>query len=199
MKKPLSDRHTDSYRVRTGIYGGSFNPIHVGHVALARYVIEHGLVDEVWLMVSPQNPLKPQEGLLDETLRLHLAEKALSCEQNIHASDFEFHLSRPSYTWHTLESLAAAYPERSFSLMIGGDNWQSFDKWFRHDDILKQYPIIVYPRADSICRPQEGVTIIEAPLLKVSSTMIRNRIREGQSIRGLVPDCVVDEVYQAYS
>lgn len=197
-RKPSSDCHRETTAIRTGIYGGSFNPIHVGHVALARYVIEQHLVDEVWLLVSPQNPLKPQSGLLDETLRLRLAEKALKGETSIHASDFEFHLPRPSYTWHTLEKLSEAYPERRFSLIIGGDNWQCFDKWFRHDDILNSYPVIVYPRHDSTCCEREGVLFVHAPLLNVSSTEIRERIRQGLSISGLVPNGIEKEVERAF-
>lgn len=183
---------------RTGVYGGSFNPIHLGHIAIARQVLQQNLVDEVWFLVSPHNPLKQQSELIDESIRLNLARKALAAEPQMAASDFEFSLPRPSYTWNTLEHLGQAFPMRRFSLIIGGDNWHTFDRWFRCDDILANYPLIVYPRHDRIEQPHRGVTFIKASLLDVSSTMIRQRIREGLSVKGLVPDTILEDVERAY-
>ena len=131
---------------RIGIFGGSFNPIHLGHTALAAYICEQGLVDEVWLMVSPQNPLKRDLTLLDENERLTMARLAVASYPMLKASDFEFTLPRPSYTYHTLQALRAAYPECEFSLIIGEDNWQCFHRWYRGEDIARETPIIVYPR-----------------------------------------------------
>ena len=132
---------------RIGIFGGSFNPIHLGHTALAAYICEQGLVDEVWLMVSPQNPLKRDLTLLDENERLTMARLAVAPYPMLKASDFEFTLPRPSYTYHTLQALRAAYPECEFSLIIGEDNWQCFNRWYRGEDIARETPIIVYPRS----------------------------------------------------
>ena len=132
--------------MRIGIFGGSFNPIHLGHTTLAAYICEQGLVDEVWLMVSPQNPLKRDLTLLDENERLAMARLAVAPYPMLRACDFEFGLPRPSYTYHTLLALRAAYPEHEFSLIIGEDNWQCFDRWYRGEDIARETPIIVYPR-----------------------------------------------------
>lgn len=181
-----------------GIFGGSFNPIHVGHIALGRAILAQGEIDELWFMVSPQNPLKPQSGLIDETVRLQLARKAIAGEAQMKASDFEFSLPRPSYTWHTLEALQEAYPECEFKLIIGGDNWANFSKWYRHDDILQSYRLLVYPREGEKLEVHDGVTIIHAPLLPVSSTMIRRRIADGLTISGLVPETIRREVETIY-
>lgn len=186
--------------IRTGIFGGSFNPIHVGHIGLARQVIRQGLCDEVWLMVSPHNPLKEQADLLPEDVRLALAQKALEGEAGIEASDFEFGLARPSYTWKTLRALRRTYPERAFSLIIGADNWLVFDRWAHHAELLKRYPIIIYPREG--CPLDEplptGVQKLEAPLFPASSTLIRQKVRAGESLCGLVPESIISEVEKLY-
>ena len=140
---------------RIGIFGGSFNPIHLGHTALAAYICEQGLVDEVWLMVSPQNPLKRDLTLLDENERLTMARLAVAPYPTLRACDFEFTLPRPSYTYHTLQALRTAYPECEFSLIIGEDNWQCFDRWYRGEDIARETPIIVYPRSSESSAPSE--------------------------------------------
>ena len=115
---------------RTGIFGGSFNPIHNGHIALAQQLRKEASLDEVWLMVSPQNPLKQESDLLADHLRFMMAQKAVEDVEGIVASDFEFHLPKPSYTWHTLLALSQHYPDREFVLMIGGDNWAHFTRWY---------------------------------------------------------------------
>ena len=185
---------------RTGIFGGSFNPIHNGHISLARQLGKAAGLDEVWLMVSPQNPLKQQDGLLNDDLRLKLAQRAVADEPTIKVSDYEFRLPRPSYTWNTLQALERDFPNRQFVLMIGGDNWQHFSRWYRADDILRHYPIVVYPRRGSrIGTVPESVTVVEANLLDVSSTDIRHRVREGMPIAGMVPDNIVEEVIAYYS
>ena len=186
--------------VRTGIFGGSFNPIHNGHVALARQLRQAAGLDEVWLMVSPQNPLKQQADLLGDELRLKMAQQAVADEPSIRVSDYEFHLPRPSYTWNTLQALERDFPDRQFVLMIGGDNWQHFARWHRADDILRRYPVVVYPRRGSdIGVTPTNVTVVEADFLDISSTDIRRRVREGEPIAGLVPDCIADEVKAYYA
>lgn len=175
--------------LKVGIFGGSFNPVHTGHVALAKSLCEKARLDEVWFMVSPQNPFKAHAtDLLADHLRLEMVRKAIENEPQLKASDYEFLLPKPSYTWNTLQALSADYPDTAFTLLIGGDNWAAFDKWYRSADILARYPIVVYPRQGSHTgNVPEGVTIVETPLLDISSTEIRQRIREGNSIKGMVP------------
>ena len=130
--------------IKTGIFGGSFNPIHNGHISLARQLKEKAGLDEVWLMVSPQNPMKQQADLLSDEIRLQMARMALEHETGIMASDYEMHLPKPSYTWITLQALSRDYPDRQFVLMIGGDNWAIFDRWYHANDILEHYQVVVY-------------------------------------------------------
>ena len=174
--------------IRTGIFGGSFNPIHKGHISLARQLRQKAGLDEVWLMVSPQNPLKASADLLDDEIRMQMARLAVEGEEGIIASDYEMHLPKPSYTWNTLQALNKDYPDREFVLMIGGDNWQLFDKWYHADDIRKNYQIIVYPR-----RGFEG-GIDGLDLIDISSTNIRERIKAGKGIKRLVPKAVADYI-----
>ena len=173
-----------------GLFGGSFNPIHNGHVRLAKSLLQEAALDEVWFLVSPQNPFKQDQQLLDDDKRLQLVRLALKEEPQLMASDFEFHLPKPSYTWNTLQALEQEYPERKFTLLIGGDNWEAFDKWYRYEDILKRYPIIVYPRERSkvpgVKFQGSEIQIVETPLINISSTQIRQRLQEGKSVRGLV-------------
>lgn len=173
---------------RIGIFGGSFNPIHLGHTALAAYICELGLVDEVWLMVSPQNPLKQDLTLLDEQERLAMARLAVAPYPTLKASDFEFTLPRPSYTYHTLQALRAAYPDYAFSLIIGEDNWRCFDRWYRGEDIARETSIIVYPRdVEGNLRVEgKGSKVITTngqytpKLLPYSSTEVRECITQGR-------------------
>ena len=175
---------------KIGIFGGSFNPIHRGHVALAQAVQKQCGLDEVWLMVSPQNPLKQQADLLDDNLRLELAQKALEGVEGVCASDYEFHLPKPSYTWNTLQHLSEDYPDCEFFLLIGGDNWAHFERWRQWKDILRNYDVIVYPR-------DEYPGTIDVPLLDVSSTEIRQKVRVGECICGLVPE-TIEKLVQTY-
>jgi nicotinate-nucleotide adenylyltransferase len=183
--------------IRTGIFGGSFNPIHKGHLAVAESAINCGLVDETWLMVSPQNPLKVQTQLLPDSFRLKLAKLATKTIPNVTVSDFEFHLSRPSYTIHTLNELKKAYPERNFSLIIGADNWAEFQRWYHYKDILDNYPIVVYPRdgfpINNVDLPN-NVTLLETSLYNVSSTKIREAIKAKKSASRWLPEAVEKEL-----
>ena len=206
--------------IRTGIFGGSFNPIHNGHISLARQLKEKAGLDEVWLMVSPQNPLKQSSDLLDDEQRMVMARLALEGVEGIVASDYEMHLPRPSYTWNTLQALSKDYPDREFVLLMGGDNWACFDRWYHHEDILRNYRIVVYPRIDDSgqwtmdsydytqdekvdCKSNHNcplstincqLSIVHCPLIDISSTEIRQRIREGRSIRRMVPKAVADYI-----
>ena len=186
---------------KVGIFGGSFNPIHTGHIALAKSLCEKAGLDEVWFMVSPMNPFKKTAtDLLDDHLRLEMVEKALEKEPQLKACDYEFRLPKPSYTWHTLQAISLEFTDIEFTLLIGGDNWAAFDKWYHHEDILAHYPIVVYPRqGSSVGKVPEGVTIVETPLLNISSTEIRQRIKEGKSIKGMVPESIEELVKRNYN
>lgn len=171
----------------TGIYGGSFNPIHVGHTTLGQWLVRHHYLDELWFLVSPQNPLKPASGLLDDDARLRLARLAIGRKRHLRVSDFEFHLPRPSYMVHTLEALREAYPDRDFVLVIGADNWYRFPDWYQSEEILRHHRMLVYPRPgfpiDESQLPT-GVTLVDTPLLDISSTQIRDAIRHQPSYDG---------------
>lgn len=164
-------------KTTTGIYGGSFNPIHDGHVYLAKALADSGLVDEMWLLVSPQNPFKVNANLLDDDERLHLARLAVADVPGVEVCDREFSLPRPSYMYHTLKVLSKEHPDREFVLVIGADNWERFPDWYRSKDILSTYRVIVYPRPGStLGEVPPGVTVADTPLLDISSTAIRRRI-----------------------
>lgn len=187
---------------RVAIFGGSFNPIHNGHIALAQTVIAQDLADEVWLMVSPQNPLKAQTDLVDENQRFALAQKALVEVEGVSASDFEFQLPRPSYTWKTLEALRYEFPRFEFSLLIGGDNWAVFDRWANGEEILCHHRLIVYPREgspiDSNTLPSQ-VQLLEAPLFPYSSTDIRKAIRNNEDTSAMLPAVILDDCKRIYA
>lgn len=198
----------------TGIFGGSFNPLHFGHISLAESAIKAGLVDEVMLMVSPQNPLKAANGLAPETQRLEMAEKALEdyarksgnpeVAQRITASDFEFSLERPTYTWKTICCLRERFPQKNFAIIIGADNWEIIHRWRNWEDILRTVPIIVYPREGSSVEPVPGFpppSILQAPLFPFSSTDIRRAIAEGKSddfLATMVPDAIIARCREIY-
>lgn len=188
--------------MRIGIFGGSFNPIHTGHIHLARQILKEASLDGIWFMVSPLNPFKAATSdLLNDRLRLQMAQKALEVEEALTASDYEFHLPKPSYTWSTLRLLSDDYPTCDFSLIIGADNWLAFDRWARPDYILSHHDIIIYPRegyaVDESALPG-NVTLVNTELYPVSSTEIRRRVRSGESISGLVPDGIAPMVLQYY-
>lgn len=182
----------------TGVYGGSFNPIHIGHTSMASRIISLGFVDEMWLVVSPQNPLK-DSGLWEDDFRLSLARVAVRDVEGVEVSDVEFGLPRPNYMIVTLETLSANYPDREFVLVIGQDNWDCFNKWYRWEDIQKRYRLLVLPRrsgeqsADIPLVHDNGVsrvTFVETPLVDMSSTWIRSEIERNPSYdgEGLAPE-----------
>lgn len=167
---------------RIGIYGGSFNPIHQGHVHLGLALCDSGAIDELWYMVSPQNPLKVGvTDLLDEQARLAMTRLATQAHPRLKACDFEFALPRPSFMVNTLAALRKAYPHNVFSLVIGADNWHSFAHWHQPDEIMRHHDIIIYPRQGySITEPlPQGVKLINTPLFNISSTEMREVIAQG--------------------
>ena len=177
-----------------GIFSGSFNPIHVGHVMLGSYMCEFTNLDEVWFVVSPHNPLKDVDDLLDDDIRLQMTRLALEKIENLKVSDVEFHLPRPSYTIDTLNFLKKNNPDTEFTLIIGSDNWNDFHKWKSYEQLRKEFPILIYPRlGEEIVIPtqfQKNIEVVDAPILEISSTFIRNSIKVGKDMRAFVPEKV---------
>lgn len=172
--------------MKIGLFSGSFNPVHIGHLALANYLCEYEGLDEVWFMVSPHNPLKEEELLMDDEFRLKLVKLAIAGYSKFRASDFEFHLPRPSYTVHTLDELRRTYPEHTFYLIIGSDNWMLFSRWYESERILAENRILIYPRpnysVDLLSIPH-NVKLVTSPVFEISSTFIRQAMEEGKDIR----------------
>ena len=179
---------------KVALYFGSFNPIHNGHIGLGEYLLEHADVDELWYVVSPQNPLKKRADLWDDELRYRLACEATKGNECMGVCDVEFDLPKPSYTVNTLRILSERYPDCQFSLLIGADNYQIFDKWYCYEEILCDYTIYVYPRegveVDMTKFPQ--MKWLDAPLYPISSTMVRERLARGESVDDLVPFDIMD-------
>ncbi|MDR1544921.1 MAG: nicotinate-nucleotide adenylyltransferase [Prevotellaceae bacterium] len=180
--------------MKIGIYSGSFNPIHFGHIKLAKYLIDNDLVDEVWLVVSPQNPLKKEADLAEDLLRLKMAEIALKGEKKIKVSDIEFHLPKPSYTIDTLNYLQKKYPENEFCLLIGSDNVAVFDKWKNYTEILQKFSVIVYPREGYEQKTElyQQMIFVDAPKFNISSTEIRERLSKNLHCKEFLPKKIIE-------
>lgn len=183
-----------------GIFSGSFNPIHIGHLILANYIAEFTEIDEVWFLISPQNPLKEKSELLDENIRYEMVKLALEKYNKLKACDFEFSLPKPSYTVDTLNALHAQYPEHNFILIIGADNWSLFEDWWEHDKIVENYKLKVYPRLGSrISIPKkmkQNVEALDSPIIEISSTFIRESITEGKDVRAFLPENIYDYILE---
>lgn len=178
--------------MKIGLYFGSFNPIHTGHLIIASHVINQTDLQQVWLIVSPQNPFKQEGGLLNEYHRLHLAQLAIEDDSRFRVSDIEFKLPRPSYTVDTMVYLQEKYPQHEFTIIMGSDSFQNLPKWKNAELLVRNYAFIVYNRPGSTITNKHGATIsiLDAPLLTISATHIRNTIQDGKSIRYLVPEKV---------
>lgn len=178
--------------MKIGLYFGSFNPIHIGHLIIANHVINETDVQQIWLVVSPQNPFKQEGGLLNEYHRLHLAQLAVEDDTRFRVADIEFKLPRPSYTIDTLIYLQEKYPQHEFSIIIGSDSFQNLPKWKNAALLIRDYSFIVYirPGAEVKDHFNARVNILNAPMLAISATLIRQNIQQGKSIRYLVPDKV---------
>lgn len=185
--------------METGLFFGSFNPVHIGHMAIANYIAEYTDVSEVWFIVSPHNPLKKKETLLADRDRLYLAELAIGDDARFRVSDVEFKLPQPSYTVDTLAYLTDKYRSRSFTLIMGEDNLATLHKWKNAELLVKQYPIITYPRLYQApagskklkeLLERARITRIDAPVMEISGTFIRTAISEGRNVSWFVPPAV---------
>ena len=179
-----------------GLYFGSFNPVHVGHLIIASYARHTTDLKQVWLVVSPQNPLKPSKNLLNEYHRLHLVNVALEDDNFLKATDIEFHLPRPSYTIDTLTYLKEKYPQHVFSIIMGSDSLQNLPQWKNYQSLLQDHTLYVFKRPgfEITHYPGSSIKVIGAPLLEISSTQIRNMIKEKIPVRYMVPDVVFKEI-----
>lgn len=182
--------------MKIGLYFGSFNPIHVGHLIIASHILNETELEKVWFVVSPHNPFKEASSLLNEYDRLHLVQKAVEGDDRLKASDIEFSLPKPSYTAHTLAYLSEKYLSHHFTIIMGSDSFQNLGKWKNAETIISNYPLLVYlrPRFEFKNTIGAQATVINAPLLEISSTHIRQCIGQGKSIKYLVPDSVNDEI-----
>ena len=184
--------------MRIAVYSGSFNPVHNGHLAVAQKVVEQSVIDELWFLVSPQNPLKKDSLLWPENDRFLMVKLAIEDEPLMKASDYEFHLPRPTFTINTLDSLKSEFPQHDFVLLVGGDNLSLIHRWYKFQRILDDFGLIVYPRPgyetdEFLYHP--NVQMIDAPFLPFSATEIRGKILNGESIEDLVPTKVAKFIH----
>lgn len=182
--------------MKVALYFGSFNPVHTGHLIIANHILNFTPIDRIWFIVSPQNPFKVNQNLLNEYDRLHLLKLATEDDHRIKVSDIEFGLPKPSYTSVTLAHLHEKYPEHEFSIIMGSDSFQNLDKWKNFEAIIKNYFIYVYQRPDFPINNKLNakVEVVDAPLLQISATQIRKLVKEGKSIRYMVPEKVREEI-----
>ena len=176
--------------MKTGLYFGSFNPIHIGHMAIANFMIEFSELEQLWFVVSPQNPLKEKKTLLKEYHRLALVQLALEDDDRFRASDIEFKLPTPSYTIDTLVYLEEKNPGREFQLVMGADGLRTFHKWKHANLIVENYHRLIYPRPGvdmDVISKLPNATVVNAPLMEISSSFIRSAIKDGKDVRHLVP------------
>ena len=182
--------------MKIGLYFGSFNPVHVGHLIIASHVANNTDLNQVWFVLSPQNPLKPSNSLLNEYHRFHLIQSALEGENKLKASNIEFQLPKPSFTVNTLAYLKEKFPQHEFVIIMGSDSFCNINKWKNYEVILANYEIYIYrrPGFDITDNSNSRIKILEAPLLEISSTQIRKLIKAGKPIRYMVPDIVKEEI-----
>jgi nicotinate-nucleotide adenylyltransferase len=177
--------------MKIGLYFGSFNPVHIGHLIIAGYMVEFTDIEQIWFVVSPQNPLKKKQSLLDDYQRLEILNRAIKDSDKFRVSNIEFNLPKPSYTIDTLAYLFDKYPNYSFILIMGSDNLQSLDKWKNYEQILHYYKIYVYPRPGfdgGKFKNHPSVTFVPAPVMEISSSFIRESIKEGKDLRFFIPE-----------
>jgi nicotinate-nucleotide adenylyltransferase len=175
--------------MKVGLYFGSFNPVHVGHLIIANHILNETEIEKIWFVVSPQNPFKENKSLLNEYDRFHLVRLATQDDTRIKCSDIEFSLSKPSYTSNTMAILSEKHPEHNFSIIMGSDSYQNLNKWKNYETIVANYDIYVYLRKDHAIQNviKKNPITLDAPLIEISASQIRENIKEGKSIRYLVP------------
>jgi nicotinate-nucleotide adenylyltransferase len=181
--------------MKIGLYFGTFNPIHIGHLTIANHLAEHSNLDQVWFVVTPLSPFKKKSSLLDNYQRLEIVHRAIKNYDNLRASDIEFKLKQPNYTIDTLTYLGEKFPEHEFALIMGEDNLKSFHKWKNYELILENHHIYVYPRiSEGVIETQfdkhPKITKVDAPIMELSSTFIRNEIKAGRNVRPMLPEHV---------
>ena len=177
----------------TGLFFGSFNPVHIGHMAIANYLVTYGKLHEIWFVVSPHNPLKEKKSLLSGHHRLMMVKEAVEEDSRFRACDIEFKMPQPSYTIDTLTFLKEQYPDKKFALIVGSDSLASFKKWKNYEQILSDYSVIVYPRPGEEggeFLKQKNVRQVDAPLMEISSSFIRKAIADGKDVRHFLPSKV---------
>ena len=180
------------------VYSGSFNPIHNAHIALSRFIVDHKPrgIEQVWLMVTPRNPLKPYAEMVPDSDRLEMTRLACKELNNIMVSDFEIKLNPPFYSLKTLNKLSEKYPQHKFHLVIGADNWHSITQWYKPEEIISNYGLIIYPRPgfsiNSNTLPENVIFLSDAPLSTISSTEVRKLIAQGEDVSSLIPTSVAN-------
>ena len=178
-------------KLKIGLYFGTYNPIHIGHLAIANYMVEFTAIDQLWFVVSPQNPHKEKKNLLDDYQRLEMVHRAVEGDDRMRASNIEFNLPKPSYTVETLAYLKDQHPNYDFVILMGSDNLESFHKWKNYETILENYGVVVYPRPGfdrTKVEVHKNITIAEdAPLMEISASFIRSAIRQGKDMRHFLP------------
>lgn len=179
---------------RIGIYGGSFNPVHIGHLMIASYLVQWKIVDRVWLTLSPRNPLKDSDELIPDLKRLEMLKIACAGKPGIEICDIELSMPQPSYTIDTLRLLSKRYPNKDFKLVIGSDNWNVFNQWKAGEEILEDYGVIVYPRPGKEVRDKyvDGMDLVQSPAIDLSSTFIRKALQKGKNMDCFLPNGVYD-------
>ena len=182
--------------MKIGLFFGSFNPIHHGHLIIANHILNETEIRKIWFIVSPQNPFKESRSLLNEYDRLHLVRLAIQDDNRMKCSEIEFSLAKPSYTSNTLAFLSEKYQEHIFSIIMGSDSYQNLDKWKNYETIVNNYDVYVYKRKDHDIRTtlNRKPLVLDAPLIEISASQIRNNIKSGKSIRYLVPETVREEI-----
>lgn len=187
---PDHDRSKKYQKTKIGLFFGSFNPIHNGHMIIANYILEYSDLDQIFFVISPHNPLKEKANLLEDYHRLAMVKEAIGDTNKYRACDIEFKMPKPSYTIDTLSYLSEQYPDKIFTLIMGSDNLQTFHKWKNYKQILKSYGIIVYPRPGYVYdgKFKGDIRLINAPLMEISSTFIRDAVKEKKDIRFFMPE-----------
>jgi len=185
--------------MRIGLFFGSFNPVHIGHMAIANYLVEFGPIDQLWFVISPQNPFKKKFNLLNDFDRLELVRLAIDDDQRFVACDIELHLPKPSYTIDTLTYLSEKYPRYTFLPIIGGDNFEGLNKWKNYKELISGYTFLVYPRPGYTQKASfEGNFIwLDAPLMEISSTFLRDAIKKQHDVRHFLPSKVHQEIIKS--